>query len=366
MSRSSFLGKKLLVSLICLFCGLLFVFWVISNYSHLDKNVRALNANVLDTIDQRMVSLFYEINSFPRGAANDILFLDKLSSLTTLLNSPNTGLSYRQQAQVLRQDLLEFIRENKAYYRIEYLDEKGQQVASVVFDGDEYSIEDRGDVSPRSYFEQAMLLDAGEILISPIKLSSQDGVLENRGSAKHPIYIPVIYYASPLFDDAAQRKGVLVSSVYADYFLDSIRNFQREGEHVFLIDADGYYLAHPQRAKEFGSLLGTNENFYRDYPEISSDALDDFGQRQFETEEYIFSFRHIYPTLGNFEAYKGLEKILGEESMQDYYWILVTVSDTSDMHQVSADLRREFWVSLFFFSLTTGAIVTLVLRLYRS
>lgn len=368
MPKTNFLGKKFLTTLICLFCGILCIFWIVASRSHLDKNLHTVNADVLDAIDQRMVSLFYEINNFPRNAANDILFLNKLSSLTKLLDITGASAFRNQQAKVLQGDLLEFIRENSAYYKLEYIDETGQEITGVFFDGTEYGIisdQNLQDLFTRSYFGQTTSLDVDEVLISPLELNIKNGVLENRGNVGNPIYVPVIRYTTPLFDSALNRKGILTSSVYADYFLDRIRRFQREGEKVFLIDDAGYYLAHPQRSKEFGFILNKDDNFYQDYPDVSPDILEDFSQRQTETSDYLFSFRHIYPTLGSFELYKGSEKILGKNSAADYYWTLVAVSDKSDMQRVSADLKQNFWISLLLFGLINAVIIFLVLRLYR-
>lgn len=362
-----FFNKKFLIGLVCTLFIMLVAFLAMEKYTDMKVNSRIYSADVLDAIDQRMTSLFFELNNFPRSAGNDILFLSRLSSLQYLLNSDNTNFK-KQKEKDLGGDFLRFIKENTAYYQLRYIDETGYEIIRVDFDSSGYKIISGGklqDKSWRYYFDQVMKLDEYEVYISSLDLNVEYGKLENRGNSLSPIYVPVIRYGTPIFDYEGKRKGVVISNIYADYFLEDIRRFQRKGEKVFLIDEEGYYLAHPDMSKEFAFMFSGDANFYRDYSDISREDLADFNKRKTETENFIFSFRHIYPTIGSFELYKGSKKVLGENPDSNYYWTLVSISEKNEVQKISENIKRNFFFSLVFSTVIISIIVVLVFVLIR-
>lgn len=297
----------------------------------------------VDMIEQRLNSIIGEINSFPRTASNDLVFLSGLSSMK------DTDLNH------LEKDFLAFLLENTAYYQLVYIDQSGQVQMLVEFDGQNYSA--TRDISKDFYNSQRIentdRLQRGEVYISPIKVVNINGE-----------ETPIITYATPVYTDDLVKKGLIVGSVYADYFLDDIRASQREGEIVFLIDNQGNYLAHPDRSREFAYLFGQDGSFQKDYPEIASSILLNPDKRMIKSKDNIFSMRAIYPTKGSFALYRGAEKTSNNEK-QNYSWIIISVTDKKNIEQQSSDLFKQNAIFLFFLFVILTATYGLVWYLVK-
>lgn len=357
--ENKFLNRKFVFSLICILFITLFIFLAIQGYFNLKIHIKNYRANSLDLIDQRIKSLLFEINNFPGSAGSDILFLSELSCMFGAANFVDIELR-KQTIKDIEEDFLLFLRANSAYYQLRYIDETGMEIIRADFDGSKYNVISEQmlqDKLDRYYFNETMKLNEREIFVSPLDLNIEGGEIENRGTKNNPIYVPVIRYAIPLFDDKEIRKGILISNIYADYFLEDIRRAQREGEIVFLINNEGYYLAHPNKSKEFAFMFESKEdNFLNDYPEIKKEFLLDFTKRRFESNDLIFTFRYIYPTATSFEIYEGSKQIFGKNPEDKYYWILVSISDKEIINKMNYSLRNSY----FFYLLFSGLIILII------
>lgn len=355
--QNKFLSKNLFFSLACFLLIILFIFLIVQWHGYLKENEKNYNQNYLDMIDQRLTSLIFEINIFPGGAGGDVIFLSKLSRLKKI----GSILDNEKEVEKLGEDFLEFIKENSAYYQLRYINEKGMEVVRVDFDGTNYEVIQKSELQDKSlryYFKEAMKLNKGEVYISPLDLNVEDGIIENRGTTEDPMYVSVIRFATPVFDDEGNNRGIIIANVYADYFLNDIRRAQREREIMFLVNEEGYYLAHPNKSKEFSFMFDEKQdNFYNDYPDISEEILSNPDSRRIENENLIFSYRYLYPTVGSFEMHEGAKKVLGDNPEDRYFWILVSVSDKGEISRISDELKFDY----IYFLLFSGAIILIVI-----
>lgn len=366
-NENNLLNRKFFFSLILLFCLILFAFFVVDGYTHFNKISRIHRANSLDMIDQRITSLIYEMNIFPGGAGGDILFLSKLSGLKKIEDIGN--IESEDEINELTTDFLEFIKENPAYYQLRYINEKGMEVIRVVFDTKNHTIVPKSDLqdkSSRFYFNETMRLNNGEVYISPLDLNVEQGKIENRGTQENPEYVPVIRFATPVFDNEGNNKGIIIANIYADYFLNDVRRAQREGETIFLINEESYYLAHPNKNKEYAFMFEDKEdNFHKDYPEVLDEILSNKNNKRIETENLIFSYRYLYPTVESFEINEGSKKILGENPENNYFWILVSVSEKGIIDNYVENLKRGYFYSILFSGLIILMIFILMIFIWR-
>ena len=349
MKRNKFISRKFLISLICIFFLLLLTFLIIDGYFNLNRDLKIHSASAIDMIDQRTSSLLFEINIFPQDIGDDLLFLSELSSLKEVISSEAEARN--QATEDLEEDFLNYIKGSTAYYQLRYIDETGQEIVRVEFDGNNYKTISKDKLqnkTHRYYFSETIKLNKGEIYISQLDLNVENDVIENRGTEDNPEYVPTIRTATSVFSNG-KLKGIVIFNIYADYFLNNIRSAQRQGEKVFLIDKEGYYLAHPNREKEFAFMFNKSDNFYNDYPEVSKELLLDFNKRISESDEFIFSFKYLYPIAGN-------SKI----SDEDYSWILVTVSEKTEINQTLSKLRKDYLYFLLFSGLVILIIIALV------
>jgi len=358
--KIKFVGRKLLIGIILLLFVILLVFLIADGYFNLDRDVKIYSADSVDIINQRLSSLLSEVNIFPQYAGDDLVFLSRLSSLKKVTSSKEIN---EDIISDLENDFSEFLKQSTAYYQLGYIDKEGQEILRVEFEEGIYKIFPQDELENKKeedYFSETINFNEREVFISQIILNIEDGEIENRGTEENPIYFPLILSAVPVFSDNGERIGVIFLSFEADYFLDDIRNFQRLGEEVFLINEEGYYLAHPDRGKEFAFIFGKDDNIYSDYPEISKEILLDYNRRRFETDNLIFSFKYIYPTVGDFNVNRGSEKVFGENPEESYFWILVSVSNKDEINDTIKELRSRYIYFLLFSGLIVFIIVLLI------
>ena len=85
--KNNYFVKKFFVGLIYVLFLILVAFWMVDGYFDLKRELKLYDADAKDAIDQRLASLFSEINDFPKTVGDDLLFLRRLSSLNNVLNS---------------------------------------------------------------------------------------------------------------------------------------------------------------------------------------------------------------------------------------------------------------------------------------
>ena len=122
---SKHFSKRLIISLICLLFAVLVVFTAVDGFYEFTKNAKDYEASSIDMIDQRMKSLLFEINNFPRTIANDVLYLSKLACLEEVINNEKDESSIF--SELVEKNFLEFIKQNIAYNQLRYIDERGNE-----------------------------------------------------------------------------------------------------------------------------------------------------------------------------------------------------------------------------------------------
>ena len=220
---------------------------------------------------------------------SEVLFLSESQYLKELIN--NKGDKNRTRS-ALETFFVSFSRHKPIYYQIRYINEKGMEVVRVN-DGRPVPVERLQDKSKRYYFIEAMKLKKGEIYASPMDLNREWGKIEMP-------FRPVIRYATPVFDERGNKRGIVITNVDARQFLNELqKNAIDESIRPMLIDSKGYYLSHPDRSKEWGGPrdLNTGENIKKDYPDyvvkrLQSKRADVFLDSK---TKKVFAFAPIYP-----------------------------------------------------------------------
>ena len=339
--------KKMVFTIFCMAIFLFIGFLLISKYYEIQKNINENNSTSLDMIDQRMKNVITKVNNFPSSAADEILVLSYFSNFKDFINASQK--ERQEMGFKIENDFLEFLKQSSAYYQLRYIDETGQEIIRVEHDGSgKYKIVGHDKLQnkkDRYYFQQAMKLKKDGVFISQLDLNVEDGQIENRGTEKYPEYVPVMRYAIGIFDKDDQKKGILVANVYADYFLDDIRELSRNGDMVMLINQNGYYLAHPEKEKEYGFMFGNDENFFTDYPEITRQIIEDKTGLRAKSNKWIATYEYITPQESSFEIYKGFE-----DRTDEYYWILVNLTPVKDVQRDFTDFLKSY-VSFIVFNL---------------
>ncbi|QAU44459.1 PAS domain S-box protein [Bradyrhizobium guangzhouense] len=127
--------------------------------------------------------------------------------------------------------------------------------------------------SERSYFQETIRLAPGEIYVSPIDLATHGGGTTN-------LHTPTLRVGTPLFTPDGKPFGIIIANVDMRPALDRIRATKSSGGEIYVVNARGDYLVHPDRAREFGSLRGHPTNWRNDFPYFAALA----GTRDVSTQ----------------------------------------------------------------------------------
>ena len=263
--------------------------------------------------DQRLSSLVLEINNFPRGPGQDVLFLSNITSLKDFSADPQE----KDLKDKVSADLDSYLNQSEAFYSIVYLDLKSGESIYL----NQYG---RNDMSVDSYLFKEI-----ESVIR-ITGSLDKGMVHLSNAHRHEEFgeiITAIEYATPVFSSNNERIGVINLTVNINYILEDVRNYSKPNEDVFLIDSNGVYLSNQNPVKEFieGSMEGYG-SFIDDYPGTAKNILMT-GNRRMESDEHIFSIRHIYPAASGFEFYN---EEAGRIYEYPYHWMLISVLEKDD------------------------------------
>jgi hypothetical protein len=302
-----------------------------NNCLNLQELKQSERLGLIELTNQRISSLFFDINNIPGGIGKDILFLKDLSCLDGILTNKPECLDPSKE------NLISFLSKNLIYNQICILDTKGNSV--LVLDSPDKQKTECSSLLEQDSLEKLSLLNQDEIYLSKL-------IKNDKGNL-------VLVYGSPIYSNGL-KVGYLVAQVSSDYFLEDIRNFNKDEENVFLIDNFGNYLVHKNKSYEFSPDF----NFCTEY-DVCDNISKDYEQKYIEIGDKIIFFEHLYPSSFSFEIYNGLKKTNEDE---DYYWTLVFVGDKDYFDTRIENLDKRYFFSTVPLILIALGIFFLVFR----
>lgn len=345
--KQSFTEKRLFIILFIGLFILLMLPLAFMGYFFFNVHSNQVAFNELSRLNEEVIDNAEQIDIFLQEVHGDVLFLSKLSSLREVINGGDKT--------NLEKDFLSFANEKDIFHQMRYIDENGQEIVNIDSrEGVSKILSNLQNKKDRYYFTETIDLELGEIFISSLDLNVEEGKIENRGTEENPAYIPVIRYATPVFDNEGNSKGIVIINIYAEHFLDHIHEEQKRGDLIFLIDHNGFYLSHPDFDKEFGFMFDKDETIYNDYPEIAQSILSNQETEIMELGDNLVSFRYIYPLedITEIEEREGHHEEAGEEegiirgtvkeTEEDNFWVLVNIESREDIFSPSDRLGSEF------------------------
>lgn len=279
----------------------------------------------------------------------DLVFLSKHNELITFLNFNDPD-----DKKMLEREYLEFSRHKKIYDQIRYIDENGMETARVNFNNGRPEIVPDLNLQSkknRYYFEDAFVLNRGQIFVSPLDLNIEKGKIET------PLK-PMIRFGMPVFDDNSSKKGVIVLNFLANTLIDAIKDFSDISlGQIMLLNNEGFWLTGAAPEDEWGFMYKDRQQrrFGNTYPKAWQHIMAS-DSNQMVTRDGIFTSITIYPfdaaiesSTGSGDAFgKSKDKISGNR----YFWKLVTY--------VSEDKIKTATRGLFLKLFAMGAILFLL------
>ena len=110
------------------------------------------------------------------------------------------------------------------------------------------------------YVSETLALGVGGIYVSPVELDKDAG-------AAQPV--PTLRVATLVPAADGKPFAVIVIEINMRDELDRARGSVRPGETAYVVDGQGNYLVHPDRAREFGGQTGTAADWRRDFPYLA-------------------------------------------------------------------------------------------------
>lgn len=158
------------------------------------------------------------------------------------------------------------------YDQLRFIDKDGREVVRVnLVDGKPHAVPEselqyKGD---RDYFLETRALSDDSVYVSHTQLNREG----NPPTVSVP-YKPVVRYSSPVFQkQTGTWSGVLVANVLTDRLIrkNSVLGSRFD---LYVADAEGYFVVHPDTTKEWGGPddLGTGFNLRGEFPGASFDG----------------------------------------------------------------------------------------------
>ncbi|MEM7065499.1 MAG: methyl-accepting chemotaxis protein [Cyanobacteria bacterium P01_B01_bin.77] len=287
-------------------------------------------------IQRESMESIEEVDAFLDSVDNDVKFLSQIPPIQGIIRArdnggtdPTDNASYDEWVNQLQLVFSGMVK-TKDYHRLEYLDEAGNALVVVEtdfhshthdhdddhneesngLDGADESGTDDGDEAEEKevaekdvnvlsvdqiesqadspYFVEAMELPPGELYVSPMQLHRHEGEIQDP-------YEPVIQYATPVVNEAGQKRGIVLATVFTDSVLEELNEEegQFEGEKATLVNADGYYLANPNPEKRWGFELGKETTLAQDFSAEVAEQLLGGGEGLVQIESHVLAYNTL-------------------------------------------------------------------------
>jgi len=233
---------------------------------------QALIPRVLERIETHSRFVAADLESHIRSAPGDITTFANLEPVAGLVRaSLNGGIDpvdrttlaawrERLEGRLAAQMAL------KPAYSLRFIDvaDNHREIVRVDRSGPNGSVHIASDAELRQvgdarFFRNTINLAAGEIYVSPVSPNEDNGVIETPR-------VPTIRVAKPVRAPDGKPFGIVIVNIDMRPALDRIRASARPNEKVYVVDAYGNYLIHPDRAREFGAQSGASGDWKADMP----------------------------------------------------------------------------------------------------
>ncbi len=240
------------------------------------------------------------------------------------------------------------------YDQIRFLDNQGMEKVRVNYNAGRPEVVQEQDLQNkfgRYYFQEAIVLDKGQVFISALDLNVENNEVET------PLK-PTIRFATPVFDQNGMRQGVVVLNYLASTLLNDLKTVGLTTRgHSSLLNEEGYWLQAPDKDLEWGFMfkdkVGTT--FGSRFPEEWK-AMQAMGQGVMQTENGLFTFATVYPLqiLTQDRAAQGVLKPSQYMYTKNYRWMLVTHSPPEVLGRYKEKLQDKLALYGFGLFLVAG------------
>jgi diguanylate cyclase (GGDEF)-like protein/PAS domain S-box-containing protein len=180
------------------------------------------------------------------------------------------------------------------------------------------------------YFRDSHSLGRGELYISPIDLNVEYGKIEVP-------HVPVIRFATPVFDRHGVKRGILQLHYLAEPMLAHFDEMLAGSRgRVALLSSAGYWIRSHDRRREWGFMFGNDFTFAAAHPRVWN-HMQKHSSGTLRDSDALFSFTTIYPVslIGGYSAAEVEDDHIGHHHIdpQSYAWRIVSELPFSALRQ---------------------------------
>ena len=280
---------------------------IIGIYS-ISSSTQALTELKVNQLENELAQQSMKIEQTLINVHKDVLMLSKVPPIQGIVQERERKARDRNQEQVATNiTYQDWVRQTETIFKavmfakpqyktLQYLDEQGNEL--VTLDAEDgavlsHSIGSLHNKTKAVYFQPTLELKPEQVYISPVTLKqTSNGINPTE---------PVIYYATPIYNQLGARRGLIVITLYVKAFTSQLEiENEKLGEAILLITKDGKYLVHPN----FNSLWRNNpekpSTLQADYPTAIADQILNNLQGSIQTNsKRIISYRVVNSNVEN-------------------------------------------------------------------
>lgn len=255
----------------------------------------------------------------------DALYLAGHSSLHRWLD---TGSNIARSA--LAHDMLNFVRQREIYDQVRFIDKNGLEIVRINWNKGQPEIVSANKLqnkANRYYVRDSLSLAKGEIYISPFDLNVENKKIEQ------PIK-PMIRLATPVFDHAGHKRGIIILNYLGQHMLDRLRQLRKQNRgELWLLNSDGYWLLGPNTDEEWGFMYPSRKlNRFNLKYENAWKAIQSGGKTsQLIQQNGLFTYSKL-----------NTDKIA--KSIVQHNWILVSFLSKEKLNTMLSSTRKNLLV----------------------
>ncbi|MFC1524428.1 diguanylate cyclase domain-containing protein [Thermodesulfobacteriota bacterium] len=282
---------------------------------------------------------------------HDLFFLSQQNELIEYLDNSTPG-SLDDSAR----EYLAIAQQKKIYDQIRFIDGNGLETVRVNYNQgspEQVTRDKLQSKQKRYYFKDSYELEKGAIFISPFDLNVEKGVIEK------PLK-PMIRLATPVFDSANQKRGIIILNYLGINLLDKILESESVATgQTMLLNSDGYWLLSPSPDQAWGFMF---EDEHRTFQFLYKDIWEEIRIKkkgQINTPNGLFTFKTIFPLKKGHRSSTGSGKAYGaSEGRIDhtvYQWHLVSFAPSHIINSYADHLLKNlFFLGAGIFLLIAG------------
>ncbi|MFQ5825280.1 MAG: ATP-binding protein [bacterium] len=308
------------------------------------SNIQSLRQIAIENLHYDLLTIKERLDAFFQGMEDNIHFLTTSASFQRFIDGVNKhdGRTISLATAELLPEWMDFAQRKAIFYQIKFIDREGNEIFAIEHRQGQYSVlpaEELNKTGTYFYLYLAHEIPPNKATFIPIELkSSKSGELLPAISCIYLVYAP-------------EFSGILIFQIYAQSFFKIVEQAtpQIPSGTVMLVNADGYYLYHSEKKKDWNQLLATKEilNLKSDYGEKIAPHL------------LSRSSNPIYEIDGELVAHAPL---FSDRMRLDYkYTILKSVSKAEIFASVGS-FKRLFVGLLGFFLLASLILAYLATR----